>query len=59
MLFWDNKASLVVKETEPADSAKYRCEISTPLGRVESIGSLLVYSKLLVLIINLVSIIMQ
>ncbi len=45
MLFWDNKASLVVKETEPADSAKYRCEISTPLGRVESIGSLLVYSK--------------
>ena len=44
MLFWDNKASLAVKETMPSDSSKYRCEVSSPLGHVESIGSLTVYS---------------
>ena len=45
MLFWDNRASLVIKDTEPSDSAKYICELSTPLGRVQSVGSLIVYSK--------------
>ena len=45
MLYWDNKASLVIKETDPSDTAKYRCELSTALGRVESTGSLTVYSK--------------
>ncbi len=45
MLFWDDRASLVIKDSEPSDSAKYRCELSTPLGRVESTGSLIVYSE--------------
>ncbi len=45
MLFWDNRASLVIKDSEPSDSAKYRCELSTPLGRVQSLGSLIVYSE--------------
>ena len=45
MLFWNNKASLVIKDTEPSDSAKYRCEISNALGRVQSSGKLTVYSK--------------
>lgn len=45
MLYWNNKASLVVKDTEPSDSAKYRCEVSNRLGRVETSGSLTVYSK--------------
>ena len=46
MLFWDNKASLVVKDSMPNDSSKYRCEVSSPLGHVESTGSLTVYSTL-------------
>ena len=48
MLFWDNRASLVIKDSEPSDSAKYRCELSTPLGRVQSVGSLIVYSELII-----------
>ena len=47
-IFWNNKASLTVKETEPSDSAKYRIEVSNSLGRAESKGTLTVYSKYLV-----------
>jgi hypothetical protein len=49
MFFWDRKASLVIKDTEPADSANYRCEIINPLGHTESTGNLTVYSTSLLL----------
>jgi hypothetical protein len=45
MFFWDNKATLAIKDTEPSDSGRYRCEVSNRLGRVESTGSLSVYSE--------------
>ena len=44
MFFWDNKASLVIKETDVQDTGRYRCEVSNPLGRIESTGNLTVYS---------------
>lgn len=43
--FWDNKASLIVKDTTPTDTGAYRCEIHSPLGRIDSTGALCVYSK--------------
>ena len=46
MLYWDNKASLVIKDTQTSDSGSYRCEVANALGRVDSIGALTVYSKL-------------
>ena len=45
--FWDKKASLVIKDTQPNDSARYRCEIINPLGHVDSTGTLTVYSMIL------------
>ena len=47
MLYWDNKASLVIKDTETNDSGSYRCEVANQLGRVDSVGALTVYSKCL------------
>ena len=44
MFFWDNKATLAVKDTEPNDTGRYRCEVMNRLGRIESTGSLHVYS---------------
>ena len=44
MFFWDNKATLAIKDTEPSDTGRYRCEVSNRLGRVESTGNLSVYS---------------
>ena len=44
MFFWDNKATLAIKDTEPNDTGRYRCEVSNRLGRIESTGSLHVYS---------------
>ena len=44
-IYWDNKASLVIKETEPSDSAKYRLEVVNALGRAETSGQLTVYSE--------------
>lgn len=46
MFFWDNKATLAIKDSEPSDSGRYRCEVSNRLGRVESTGNLSVFSKL-------------
>ena len=45
MLFWDMKSSLVVKDTEPSDSATYKCVCTNALGKVESQGTLRVLSK--------------
>jgi hypothetical protein len=45
MLYWDNVASLVIKDTQPGDSGSYRCEVASALGRVDSIGALTVYSE--------------
>lgn len=44
MFYWDNKASLVIKDTEPLDTGRYRCEVANRLGRIESTGNLSVYS---------------
>ena len=44
LFFWDNKATLAIKDTEPNDTGRYRCEVMNRLGRVESTGSLHVYS---------------
>lgn len=52
MFFWDNKASLVIKDTEPSDSAKYRCEIVNALGRPQAL-SMYTVSRLLVNLIIL------
>ncbi|ESO04852.1 hypothetical protein HELRODRAFT_191479 [Helobdella robusta] len=41
--FWDNKASLVVKETEPGDGGRYRCEIVNGMGVVDDAAILTVY----------------
>ena len=46
ILFYNNQASLVIKNTEISDTAKYTCEVANPLGIVESSGYLTVYSKL-------------
>ena len=46
MLYWDNNATLVVKETEPNDTGKYQCVVSNELGSVDCYGNLTVYSKL-------------
>jgi len=45
MFFWDNKATLAIKDSEPNDTGRYRCEVSNRLGRIESTGSLHVYSE--------------
>ena len=45
IFFWDNKATLAIKDTEPNDTGRYRCEVSNRLGRIESTGSLHVYSE--------------
>jgi len=45
IFFWDNKATLAIKDTEPNDTGRYRCEVANRLGRIESTGSLHVYSK--------------
>ena len=45
MLYWDNKASLVVKDTEPADNATYKCVLSNQFGSAEADALLTVHSK--------------
>ena len=45
MFYWDNKASLVVKDTQPNDSGRYRCEVSNYHGVVDSTANLNVYSR--------------
>ena len=45
MLFWDDKASLVVKETEPNDCGVYRCFLNNEHGNAESSARLNVQSK--------------
>ena len=47
MLFWDDKASLVVKETEPSDNGTYRCVLSNEHGKAEASARLTVYSEYL------------
>ena len=44
-IFWDNKVSLVIKDTEPTDSATYRVEVINQLGHVESQCRLTVHSE--------------
>ncbi len=53
MLDWNNKASLIIKDTEQSDSSRYRCEINNALGRVESTGTLAVYGQFNILIVIL------
>jgi len=43
MLYWDNKASLVIKDTETTDAGNYRCEVYSKLGSVETTGALTVF----------------
>ena len=45
MLYWDNKASLVVKDTEPSDNATYKCVLSNQFGSAEADATLTVHSK--------------
>ena len=45
MLYWDNKASLVVKDTEPNDNATYKCVLSNQFGSAEADATLTVHSK--------------
>ena len=45
MSYSDDVAELVIKQTEPGDAGKYRCEAANALGRVESTGKLTVHSK--------------
>ena len=45
MTYENNIAELVVKESEPNDSATYRCEAVNKIGRAETEGKLIVISK--------------
>ena len=45
MNYTDNVAELVVKDTEPSDTAKYRCEAANVIGRVETSANLTINSK--------------
>ena len=45
MLYWDQKASLVIKDADISDAASYRCEIINKLGRTSSTAQLTVHRK--------------
>ena len=46
MSYEEEVASLVIHKTEPDDADVYRCEVSNPLGKVQTEGTLIVHSKL-------------
>ena len=45
MSYEEEVASLVIHKTEPDDADVYRCEVSNPLGKVQTEGTLTVHSK--------------
>jgi hypothetical protein len=45
MFHWDNKATLVIKSTDPSDAGKYKCEITNQLGKVDTACVVTVHSK--------------
>ena len=47
MFYWDNKATLVVKDTQAADAGEYKCVVSNRLGSVESSCNLSILGKFL------------
>ena len=46
MSYEEEVAALVIHKTEPDDADVYRCEVSNPLGRVQTEGTLSVHSEL-------------
>ena len=48
MFFWNNKSSLVIKQTDLDDAGRYRCEVRNPVGVVDSSADLTVHSMCLV-----------
>ena len=46
MSYEEEVAALVIHKTEPDDADIYRCEVSNPLGRVQTEGTLSVHSEL-------------
>ena len=46
MSYEEEFAALVIHKTEPDDADVYRCEVSNPLGRVQTEGTLAVHSEL-------------
>ncbi|XP_046554801.1 titin-like [Haliotis rubra] len=44
MSYEDEVASLVIHKTEPSDTARYKCEVTNPLGQVSTEGQLAIHT---------------